>query len=233
MRVDPFATKRFPRWHPKRLFPTLQARLDDYVAKWRYPHYALPTKHLSALPPLLVEPNWNNTALRASDLRYLLCVSQVCEETGIPGGFVEIGCYRGVTTRFLAEMMPTRVVFAVDPFMGYGGNEYDYQIFLQNIGGLSNVYHMHMTSGEAFRRWGYGPIALVFIDALHNYANTSFDIAAWGSLLAPGGFLVAHDTDNRGFAGTRRAIFEAATRGKYELFAHPPNLTILRKPQAH
>ena len=229
MRIDPFAIKRFPRWHPKRLFPTLRARLDDRLARWRYPSYALPLKLLDDLPPLPTEPDWNHTALRAPDLKYLLYVSLCCENDMLPGGFVEIGSYRGITTRFLAQVMPSRTVFAVDPFMGYGGDENDYRIFIRNTGDLHNVHHLQMTSGEAFRSWKYGPVALVFIDALHNYANTSFDVAAWGSLLVPGGFLVAHDTDNRGFAGTRRAIFEAATGAQYELFAHPPNLTILRK----
>jgi len=229
MKRDPFDLKKFPRWHPKRLFPTLQARLDDRFARWRYPHHALPLKLLEDLPSLPAEPDWNNTALRVMDMQYLLYVSWRCREDGIPGAFVEVGCYRGVTTRFLAETAHSRSVFAVDPFMGYGGEESDYQIFLQNVGDLDNVHHLRMTSGDAFRRWDYGPLAFVFVDSLHNYANTNFDVAAWGSLLVHGGFLAAHDTDNPGFAGTRRAVFEAAMQEEYELYAHPSNLTILRK----
>lgn len=229
MRTDPFAIKRLPRWHPQRLIPTLQARFDERVARWRFQRYALPLKPLDDLPPLASPPDWSNTALRHGDLQHLGAVCCLCERDKIPGGIAEIGCYRGVTTRFLAETVPSRSIFAVDPFMGYGGEESDYQIFLLNIGHLDNIHHLRMTSGEAFHQWTYGPLAFVFIDAVHNYANTSFDIAAWGSLLVPGGFLAAHDTDNPGFAGTRRAIYEAAMQPEYELFAHPSNLTILRK----
>jgi hypothetical protein len=45
--------------------------------------------------------------------------------------------------------------------------------------------------------------------------------------LVPGGILALHDTDQEGFAGTRRAAFEAHGDGRFELLAHPPNLTLL------
>jgi hypothetical protein len=44
----------------------------------------------------------------------------------------------------------------------------------------------------------------VFINAVHDYVNTSFDIEAWLPKLVPGGILALHDTDQ----------------------AHPPNLAI-------
>lgn len=229
MRIDPFAIKRFPRWHPRRLFPTLQARIDERLARWLYPRYALPLSSLDELSLLSSAPDWNHTALRQGDLQHLWAICWRCDKSGISGSFAEIGCYRGVTTQFLAKTAPSRAVFAVDPFRGYGGEESDYQVFLQNTSYLENVHHLRMTSGEAFRRWTHGSLAFVFIDAVHTYANTRFDIEAWGSLLVRGGFLAAHDTDNPGFAGTRRAVFEVAMGGEYELFAHPPNLTILRK----
>ena len=229
MKRDPSEIKTLSYWHPKRLFPTLQARLDNRLARWRYSHYALPLKPLDDLSSLSSTPDWNHTALRQGDLQHLQAICRLCEEKGIPGAIAEIGCYRGITTGFLAESAPSRTIYAIDPFMGYGGEEPDYQIFLQNIARLENIHHLRMTSGEAFRQWEYGPLAFVFIDAVHDYANTSFDIEAWGSLLVPGGFLAAHDTDNPGFAGTRRAVFEAAMQPQYKLFAHPSNLTILCK----
>lgn len=85
-----------------------------------------------------------------------------------------------------------------------------------------------MTSGDAFRAWKYGPVAMVFIDAVHDYPITRFDIEAWGSVLPPRGIIAAHDSDNHGFAGTRREVYEATLHG-YEVLAHPSNLTILRK----
>jgi hypothetical protein len=64
----------------------------------------------------------------------------------------------------------------------------------------------------------------VFINAVHDYVNTSFDIEAWLPKLVPGGILALHDTDQAMFAGTRRAAYEPLNR--LELIAHPPNLAI-------
>ena len=70
-------------------------------------------------------------------------------------------------------------------------------------------------------------MSLIFIDALHDYVNTAFDIEAWSSLLVEGGMLACHDTDQQCFAGTRKAVFEASSQ--FSLFAHPDNLTIFYK----
>jgi hypothetical protein len=56
--------------------------------------------------------------------------------------------------------------------------------------------------------------------------NTSFDIVTWSPLLVPGGILALHDTDQEFFAGTRRAAFEAHGEDRFELLAHPSNLTL-------
>jgi hypothetical protein len=56
--------------------------------------------------------------------------------------------------------------------------------------------------------------------------NTAFDIATWSPLLVPGGILALHDTDQEIFAGTRRAAFEAHGHDRFELLAHPSNLTL-------
>jgi predicted O-methyltransferase YrrM len=227
MSPDPFYIKRYAKWDPRRLVPTLEGRLENRIALRRFDAYALPLKALEGLPPLPSEPNWENTALQRSDMQYLLLLCQLCEREQISGAVVEVGCFRGETTRVLAQTVHPRRMVAVDPYRGYGGGDIDYAIFCQNTRGLQ-VEHLRLTSGDAFRGWKKDPVALVFIDAVHDYPNTRFDIAAWGGLVAPGGFVAAHDTDNPSFAGTRRAVYEAAQNG-YVLFAHPSNLTILRK----
>jgi len=77
---------------------------------------------------------------------------------------VEIGCYRGVTTRVLAQHTSRRVI-AIDPYIGYGGSEQDYAKFKMNTEDVSNLAHQRMTSGEAFRNWKSHQASLVFIDA--------------------------------------------------------------------
>lgn len=228
MRRDPFYIKRYAKWNPKRLLPTLRGRLENRVSFYRFASYALPLKPVESLPQLDYEPDWANTALQQSDMQYLWWAWQNCESEKIPGACIEVGCFRGVTTRFLAQTINPRPMFAVDPYRGYVGDERNYEFFCRNTQDLENICHLHMTSGDAFRAWRYGPVAMVFIDAVHDYPNTRFDIEAWGSLLSPRGIIAAHDTDNRWFAGTRRAVYEA-TRHGYDLLAHPSNLTFLRK----
>lgn len=230
MKPDPFYIKRYPKWHPKRLFPTLSGRLDNRIATVRFAQYALPLKIIDSLPPLPYEIDWTNTALQQTDMQYILWAWLQCTLNGIPGACVEVGSFRGVTTRFLAQAIYPRILFAIDPHQGYGGENYDYELFVHNTQDMENVQHLGMTSGDAFRSWKNGPVVFAFIDAVHDFPNTHFDIEAWGSLMSPNGIIAAHDTDNPMFAGTRRAVYEAAQCG-YELVAHPSNLTLLRKRQ--
>ena len=110
-----------------------------------------------------------------------------------------------------------------------GGSEQDHEKFKTHTKDLSNVIHKRMTSGEAFKNWEYGPVSFVFIDALHAYVNTAFDIEAWASLLVKGGIIAVHDTDQSCFAGTRKAVFECTRRSGFELWTHPDNLTLLQR----
>ena len=48
---------------------------------------------------------------------------------------VEVGCFRGETTRCLAGAT-TRTLIAVDPFQGYGGAEADFAQFRLKVAGL-------------------------------------------------------------------------------------------------
>lgn len=224
MRTDPFSIKVFPRWHPKRLAFTAQARLSEWKAKDAYEKYALPVKELVSLPDLH-EVSWNDTDVTSLQMQHLLHALSATENI-TNSVIVEIGCYRGITTSVMAKST-SRKVIAVDPYIGYGGSEGDFRRFTKNTDCLPNVIHEKATSGEAFRYWNYGPVSLVFIDAVHDYVNTAFDIEAWSSLLVKDGMLAMHDTDQRRFSGTRKAVFESSSN--FLLFAHPDNLTVFQK----
>ncbi len=222
MSTDPFAVKRLPKWHPRRLaFKTLAIK-GEWEARRRFGHYALPEKDLDDLPAL-PEVEWSNTSVTPIQMRHLLGALAMTEHLAGTVA-VEVGAYRGETTRCLSRATSRRLV-AVDPFTGYGGAEQEYRHFRGRVAGLGNVVHERKTSGEAARGWAHGPASLAFIDAVHDYVNTAFDIETWSRMLVPGGVLALHDTDHEWFAGTRRAAFEALE--SFDLLAHPDNLTLL------
>jgi predicted O-methyltransferase YrrM len=221
VRMDPFAVKRYPRWHPVRLAFKSLAVTNEWEARRGFARYVLPEKPWDDLPPL-PEIDWAGTSVTPLQMRHLLrALAMTDSQVGTV--VVEVGCFRGETTRCLAGAT-SRTVIAVDPFQGYGGADADFAHFRRNVAGLDNVLHEPKTSGEAAANWKHGPASMIFIDAVHDYVNTSFDINAWLPKLAPGGLLALHDIDQAAYAGTRRAAFELL--GRLELLAHPDNLAL-------
>jgi hypothetical protein len=224
MRTDPFAIKRLPKWHPRRLAFKSHALRIEWESRRRFDRYALPEKVLAELPDLSQDMVWEDTSvtpLQMRHLRHALGRTEALTGTVV----VEVGSFRGETTRCLARGT-SRTVVAVDPYGGYGGAEAELAHFRRRVAGLENVVLERTTSGAAARAWRHGPASLLFIDAVHDYVNTAFDIEAWSPLLVPRGILALHDTDQESFAGTRRAAFEAHAGDRFELLAHPSNLTL-------
>lgn len=223
--IDPFAIKRFSKFDPRRLAFTGRARLADRVATSRFDRYALPTTDegaLDKLPEAMIDDTDVNRRQMAVIERHLGEVQQV-----LPGAIVEIGAFRGVTTRRMAELVPDQIVYAVDPFIGYGGSDVDHASFRTRTGPVANITHLRKTSGEALADLAGTPISFVFVDAVHDWANVRFDGGSWFRLRRPGGVMAFHDTDEVAFAGTRRAVWELARRAT--LVAHVPGLVLLRK----
>jgi predicted O-methyltransferase YrrM len=222
MKTDPFTVKKHPKWHLGRLAFTIKARLLEWESRRNFGKYALPPKLITCLPP---DPkaDYANTAVTPIQMQHLL-YALAATEPMIGTVVVELGCCRGVTTQVLARATSRRVI-AVDPYIGYGGNMEDFRIFRDNVAGLPNVIHERATSGEAVRTWEHGPVSFSFIDAVHDYVNTAFDMEAWSSKMVKGGIMAVHDTDQLGFAGTRKSVFEFCRRA--QLFAHPDNLTVI------
>ena len=215
-RTNPFAIKEYSKWSARRIAFTAKARLIEQESKWNFEKYALPEKILANLPDA-PNANYKDTDVTPRQMQYLLEAVNITEQLQ-DTVIVEVGCYRGITTKILAQAT-SRQVIAVDPYIGYGGSQLDLNYFQNNIADLPNVIHKRTTSGEAFSNWKYGSASLVFIDAVHDYVNTAFDIEIWSSLIVRNGILAMHDTDLHRFAGTRKAAFEAQRNKK--LFAHP------------
>jgi predicted O-methyltransferase YrrM len=207
------------------LVPAVRWRLQNMTARRRFDRYAIEHK---TLEEVVEAPSaaWDDTAVTPFQARYLLTALRQTEDMSRTV-VVEIGSFRGVTTRYLAQNTDRRVI-AIDPFLGgYGGYEEDLVKFKQNTQDLPNVIFQRATSGEAFSHWSLGSISFVFIDAEHNYANVSYDRQVWSSLVCPHGMVAMHDIDSRIYAGARRAAFEGLRT--MDLYARVDNLVILRK----
>src|SRR5689334_3642164 len=117
--VDPFAVKHYPRWHPIRLAHKSLAMAREWESRRSYRRYALPELGWEQPPAALPEVDWDSTSVTPTQMRHLL---QAVSATESMAGtvIVEVGCFRGVTTRCLA-LATSRTVIAVDPYEGYGG----------------------------------------------------------------------------------------------------------------
>lgn len=227
-KIDPFTLKAHAKWNPVRFLPTIWGRLQEQWARLHYDSYSLPLQSRNTLPPV-PDYDQNDTAVTSPQMQHLLEAAHTVNHTFTDAVAVEVGCYRGVTTRCLGEKIAPTPLVGVDPFIGWGGAEADYRMFSRRISEVENVRHKRCTSGEAARNWDCGPVGFVFIDAVHDYWNTKHDIYTWKQHLASDGLLAAHDTDSFEFAGTRRAVYEEATSSSFTLYAHLEDLTILQK----
>ena len=206
--VDPFAVKHYPRWHPFRLaHKSLSVRANGRPVGITV-DMLCPRCSGKSRCPTLPEVDWDSTSVTPTQMRHLLRAISATESLA-DTVIVEVGCFRGVTTRCLAGAT-RRNLIAVNPYGGYGGADADREAFRRRTAGLGNVIHEAKTSGAAARAWEHGPASLVFIDAIHDYVNTSFDIEVWAPKLVRGGILALHDVNQETYAGTRRAAFEIA-----------------------
>lgn len=227
MVLDPFSIKSYSKISPKRLVFTARARALDYASKRNFDAYEISRKVLLDLPEIPDGIEWSDTSVTHEQMCHLLAALHATEASS--GCVIELGSYRGVTAACLATHTKRKVV-VVDPFLGgWGSTNEDYDIFQKRTRHISNLAHERATSGSAATGWSHGAASLIFVDAVHDYVNTSFDIAVWWPKLERGGIIAFHDTDDRAFAGTRRAVYELYERGA-ELYAHVHNLTMLRLP---
>lgn len=224
--IDPFELKKLPKLHPYRLGWTAHSRLLDFYG--RITQTLISNKMQGCTPEHLFIERGSplpDTAVTSNQVK-LLDLAIAYTET-FPEPIVEIGSYRGVTTRQFA-LATKRLVYAVDPYIGYGGWESDLAMFKERVKSLSNTHHLQETSGSAFKQLQNQSSSLVFIDAVHDFANTWFDFFAWSSIVRPKGLIAMHDVDD--FPGTNLACRKILDQtNKYSLWGYCPNLAIVQK----
>ena len=124
--------------------------------------------------------------------------------------FVEIGCWRGTSTCFMAvEIINSgkQITFDCVDLWDYSGEEYErddlfpekkkvYENFLTNIKPVKQVVRHHkMDSVEASKLFKDGSLDFIYIDASHSFVNVVFDLWAWYPKLRWGGLIAGHDYD--------------------------------------
>lgn len=141
---------------------------------------------------------------------------------------IEIGSWRGRSTRALADNTPGKVT-AVDGFVGspfdtpngmwpdmaaqIAHPDFIYGEFIKNTGHLPNVRTLRMLSLEGAARLQHERFDMIFIDAGHDYEHVVQDILAWRPLLAPGGLFSGHDYFP-GCPGVMQAVNELIPNAK-------------------
>lgn len=155
-------------------------------------------------------PGWTNEA----ELLWL------AEQALTRHSIVEVGCWKGRSTRALADNTPGFVI-AVDTWKGTPADGHYkeladkpgtwlYNQFYNNCGYLSNV-NMRQCESIAQARLlaalGRSAFDMIFIDAAHDYESVKADIVAWRPRLVPGGLLCGHDFD-AGRPGVVQAVRE-------------------------
>ena len=139
--------------------------------------------------------------------------------------FVEVGCWRGVTTRNVAKNAPDCQVFGVDHFHGSGEHldrgsrhfeprlsepEWLLREAVANLKELTNVQLLSTESeSAACSLASIAPFDTVFIDASHDYESVKRDIQVWMPLLPLGGMMCGHDYQ---YPDVQRAVRESIQR---------------------
>lgn len=226
--ADPFSFKRHSKLNPGRLWFTIKARLAEKLALRNFEKYHIPLRSQAVEMPDVPAYVTEDTAVTPPQMQVL--VQAVKETEHLDASRVEIGVYRGVTAAILAAQTK-RDYAAVDPYIGYGGAESDFEKMRQRTGFLPHLRHLRMTSGGAASASHVERASLVFIDAVHDYVNASFDGHVWGRKLVRGGLLAFHDTDSPGFPGVQRAVWELLHQSpaEYALHAHVDGLVVLQR----
>jgi cephalosporin hydroxylase len=138
--------------------------------------------------------------------------AQVARVEG-PAAFVELGCWRGKSSCFMAEAIkasgkPIRF-YCIDIWTGTphhkwmrdtaaraGGDMLGlWRDNLQRAGVLDFATPIQEDSARAARHFADGSVDFVFVDADHRFENVVADVRAWRPKLVAGGVMAGHDFD--------------------------------------
>ncbi|WP_224242780.1 class I SAM-dependent methyltransferase [Hyalangium gracile] len=157
-----------------------------------------------------------------------------------PHALVEVGSFCGKATVLLGRVAQalgsTARVHAIDPLDGVVGA---HDRGLQHLGptrdrlernlqlaGLMDRVKIHPSTAPEVT-W-QGPISLLLIDGLHDYASVSSDFHHLERWVVDGGYVAFHDYTDY-FPGVKRLVDEVLAHGRYQEVHRAGSLMVLRK----
>lgn len=226
--LDPFAVKLYSKGAPPRLIWTLQSRLLQSIATLSHRPSRLPFGPGSRITLQDRGELLADTAVTSGQLEVLVQALKHVQK--LNRDMVEIGAYRGATTVEFATRT-NMCVYAVDPFIGYGGSDDDFMRFQARVKGYRNVIHIKQTSGSAAASFLKNSLSLVFLDAVHDVSNSWYDFCVWSEKVSVGGLIALHDVDDHpGARFAARRVIKCLQQ--YTVWGYCPNLLVLEKRAA-
>lgn len=157
-----------------------------------------------------------------------------------PQRIVEIGSFQGKSTVVLGSVVqaffPAARVFAIDPHEGRVGalDQGIQQVpptlenFKRNIAraGLDEV--VELIKDYSFCVPWEAPIALLFIDGLHDYPNVARDFWKFSPFVVPGGYIAFHDYADY-YPGVQALVDEVLAGGGYSYVQLADSLIVIQK----
>lgn len=116
---------------------------------------------------------------------------------------VELGVERGKFTKILLEEMPSLYIYAIDPLVPY--KDYREHVTKEQMDGFYNEAleiignrgkFIRKFSLDAVKQFKDNTLDFVYIDANHDFLNTTQDLAHWEKKVKVGGVVSGHDYNN-------------------------------------
>jgi hypothetical protein len=189
---------------------------------------------MTAMRPV---PGWLDEREAAALLE---SAATVLADPALPARIVEIGSCVGRSTialgRLLAHLRPAGQLFAIDPHRGVvgsldagieeiGDTRESFLSNLESAGLRTTVTPIIASTADVHWQW---PIAVLFVDGLHDYPNVARDGLAGEHAIADGGIAVFHDYAPH-YPGVVTFVQELINTGRFSVMAHEGSLVALQK----
>jgi len=161
-----------------------------------------------------IDHYWQRDDLFDEDwFSYQNLYTRVANEFPNGSKFVEVGCWKGRSTSYLAvEISNSKKdidFYCVDTWE----DSEIYKKFLNNMRPVEkNYFPLRISSEDASKKFKDRSLDFVFLDASEDYENAKKDIENWLPKIKPGGILAGHDYYPEGmhdwFPGIKQAVNE-------------------------